>query len=74
MLTEPAHTVAICAPAVTQAAALAAYTGPQECVAEMRATYDERRRFMAAALDEMGLRYIGRAPASTSSPTLPAPA
>lgn len=58
MLTEPAHTVAICAPAVTQAAALAAYTGPQDCVAQMRATYDERRRFMAAALDGMGLRYI----------------
>jgi aminotransferase len=58
MLTEPAHTIAICAPAMTQAAALAAYTGSQECVAQMRAIYDERRQFMAAALDEMGLRYI----------------
>ena len=58
MLTEPAHTIAICCPAVTQAAALAAYTGPQDCVAQARATYDQRRRLMTAALDEMGLRYI----------------
>ena len=58
MLTEPAHTIAICGPAVTQAAALAAYTGPQDCVAQMHDIYDERRRFMAAALDEMGLRYV----------------
>jgi aminotransferase len=58
ILTEPAHTIAICCPAVTQAAALAAYTGPQDCVAQMRATYDERRRFMSARLDEMGLPYV----------------
>lgn len=58
MLTEPKHTVSICCPAVTQAAALAAYTGPQDCVAEMRGIYDERRRFMSAELDKMGLKYV----------------
>lgn len=58
MLTEPTHTVSICAPAVTQAAALAAYTGPQDCVKEMRATYNERRVFMKQQLDEMGLKYV----------------
>jgi aminotransferase len=58
MLTEPAHTVAICCPAVTQAAALAAYTGPQDCVEEMHQIYDERRLLMMKELDAMGIRYI----------------
>jgi len=58
MLTEPAHTIAICCPAVTQAAALAAYNGPQDCIAQMRKIYDERRRFAMAALDELDLTYI----------------
>ena len=58
MLTEPTHTVSICTPAVTQAAALAAYTGPQDCVAEMRSIYNERREFMMGILDEMGLGYV----------------
>ncbi len=35
------------------AAGVAALNGPQECVAEMVAAYDERRRFMATALNEM---------------------
>lgn len=58
MLTEPAHTIAICCPAVTQAAALAAYTGPQEPVRQMREIYNERRVMMMKALDEMGLKYV----------------
>ena len=58
MLTEPAHTISICCPAMTQAAALAAYAGPQDCVAEMRAIYNDRRVFMSAELDKMGLKYI----------------
>ena len=58
MLTEPAHTLTICCPAMTQAAALAAYTGPQDCVAEMRGEYDKRRLMMMAAADEMGLKYM----------------
>lgn len=58
MLTEPAHTISICCPAVTQAAALAAYAGPQDCVTQMRDIYNERRVFMSGELDKMGLKYI----------------
>jgi aminotransferase len=58
MLTEPSHTIAICCPAVSQAAALAAYTGSQDCIRDMRNIYDERRTFMSKALDEMGLSYV----------------
>ncbi len=57
-LTEPAHTISICCPAMTQAAALAAYTGPQEVIREMRAIYDERRHIMMETLDEIGLTYV----------------
>jgi aspartate aminotransferase len=35
------------------AAGVAALNGPQECVADMVAAYDERRRFMVTALNEM---------------------
>ena len=56
-LTEVHHGLTICAPAVSQHAALAALEGPQECVEEMRRTYDERRRVMCRALDAMGLSY-----------------
>ena len=56
-LTEVHHGLTICAPAVSQHAALAALEGPQECVEEMRRTYDERRLVMCRALDAMGLSY-----------------
>jgi aminotransferase len=49
--------MAICAPAVSQLAALAALTGPQDCVEQMRRDYDARRKVMMAALDRMGLSY-----------------
>ncbi|HPS47992.1 MAG TPA: pyridoxal phosphate-dependent aminotransferase [Flexilinea sp.] len=58
ILTEPAHTISICCPAPTQAAALAAYTGPQDCVKEMRDIYKERCNIMATALTEMGFSFI----------------
>jgi aminotransferase len=51
------HTVSICAPAVSQAAALAALTGPQDCVQEALATYAERRWVLMKGLDEIGLSY-----------------
>ena len=38
---------------IAQVAALAALTGPQECVAEMRDAFDERRREMVARLRAM---------------------
>jgi aminotransferase len=57
-IVEVKHTLTICTPAVSQAAALAALTGPQECIAEMRAVYAERRAFLMRALDEMDLPYV----------------
>jgi len=51
------HTVSICAPAVSQAAALAALTGPQDCIQEALATYAERRLVLMKGLDELGLSY-----------------
>jgi aminotransferase len=55
---EVKHTLTICTPAVSQAAALAALTGPQECIAMMRDVYAERRAFLMDALDAMGLPYV----------------
>jgi aminotransferase len=49
--------VSISAPAISQWAGVAALTGPQECVAEFRKTYDERRRALMPALDAMGFTY-----------------
>jgi aspartate aminotransferase len=45
--------VVTCAPAFVQAAAVAALEGPQDCVAEMVAEYDRRRRFMTEALNTL---------------------
>ena len=56
-LTEPRHTLSINACTVSQHAALAALTGPQEPVAEMLAAYAERRAFLMRAFDELGFGY-----------------
>jgi aminotransferase len=56
-MVEIHHGLAICAPAVSQQAALAAVTGPQDSVEAARKEYDARRRVMMAALDGMGLSY-----------------
>lgn len=42
---------------ISQVAALAAVTGPNEPIEEFRRIYDERRRVMMAGLDAMGLNY-----------------
>jgi aminotransferase len=55
---EVKHTLTICTPAVSQAAALAALQGPQDCIAEMRDVYAARRAYLMGALDEMGLPYV----------------
>lgn len=55
---EVKHALSICAPAISQAAALAALQGPQECVAEMRDIYDERRHDLLAALADMNLGFV----------------
>ncbi|MCU0573041.1 MAG: aminotransferase class I/II-fold pyridoxal phosphate-dependent enzyme [Syntrophobacteraceae bacterium] len=45
--------VAICAPAVSQIAALAALEGPQECVAEIRGVLERRRNLICSSLDRL---------------------
>ena len=45
------------APTVSQWAAVAALTGPQDCVEQMRQTYAERRALLMSALDDMGFSY-----------------
>lgn len=54
---EVKHTMSICTATPMQQAALAALTGPQEPVEEMRLAYDCRRRALMAALDDMDLTY-----------------
>lgn len=54
-LAEINHALAISTAAVSQHAALAALTGPQDCVEEMRQVYDGRRRELIAGLDAMGI-------------------
>lgn len=57
-LTEYAHTLCICAPTMTQYAALEAYTGSQDCVEEYREIYRGRLKFMSKILDDLGFKYI----------------
>jgi aminotransferase len=49
--------ISVCAPAVSQWAGVAALEGPQDCVAEFHAIYDERRRILMRALDGCGFTY-----------------
>jgi len=49
------HTLTICAPAVSQAAGLAALRGPQGCVDELRRIYAERRRILLSGFEALGL-------------------
>jgi aminotransferase len=57
MLTEPRHTLSINTNTPAQFAALAALTGPQEPIEEMRQAYAERRTYIMEALDRMGFSY-----------------
>jgi aminotransferase len=56
-MSEVNHGFAISTAAVSQHAALAAMTGSQDCVEEMRQTYDGRRRAICAGLDAIGMNY-----------------
>jgi len=56
-LAEIHHSFAISTSAVGQHAALAALTGPQECVEEMRLTYDERRKALCEGLTALGIPF-----------------
>jgi aminotransferase len=57
MLTEPRHTLSINASSISQYAALAALTGPQEPIDAMMEAYAERRAWLMPALDEAGFTY-----------------
>ncbi|WP_116133415.1 pyridoxal phosphate-dependent aminotransferase [Tropicimonas sp. IMCC34043] len=56
-LTEPRHTLSINTCTISQYAALAALTGPQDDMARMFADYAERRDYLMGALTEAGLTY-----------------
>lgn len=56
-LAEIHHAFAISTSAVGQHAAMAALTGPQECVEEIRQTFDARRKVLCAGLDALGIPY-----------------
>ncbi len=56
-LAEINHAFAISTAAVSQHAALAALTGPQDCVEDMRQIYDTRRRQLLEGLDALGIPY-----------------
>jgi len=54
---EPRHTISICAGTVSQHAALAALTGPQDCLAENLAIYEKRRALITHGLRTGGVRF-----------------
>ncbi len=56
-MTEIHHGLTICAPAVSQHAALAALTGPQDCVETYRHIFAERRQYFRGVLDQLGFSY-----------------
>tara|TARA_B110000259_G_scaffold188242_1_gene245873 strand:- start:2804 stop:4000 length:1197 start_codon:yes stop_codon:yes gene_type:complete len=56
-MSEVNHAFAISTAAVSQHAALAAMTGSQDCVEEMRQTYNERRAAICEGLDAIGMSY-----------------
>jgi len=57
MLTEPRHTLSINTCTISQYAALAALTGPQEPIEAMAEAYAQRRAWLMPALDAAGLSY-----------------
>ncbi len=54
-LAEIHHSFAISTSAVGQHAALAALTGPQDCVEDIRSTFDERRKVLCDGRTQMGI-------------------
>ncbi len=50
--------VQACASSISQYAALAAITGPQDCVEEMCATFRRRRDIISSGLEELGLEFV----------------
>ena len=56
-LSEIHHGFSICAPAVSQHAALAALQNSQDCVEQMKKTMEERCQILCKGLDEMNIPY-----------------
>lgn len=56
-LAEIHHSFAISTSAVGQHGALAALTGPQDCVEEIRNTFDDRRQVLCHGLTELGIPF-----------------
>ncbi|WP_173088457.1 pyridoxal phosphate-dependent aminotransferase [Devosia sp. 1635] len=56
-MAEINHAFAISVNSASQHAALAALTGPQDCVEDMRRTYDARRKALLEGLDALGIPY-----------------
>jgi aminotransferase len=78
-ITEPRHTLSINTCTISQFAALAALTGPQEPMQAMLADYRARRDWLMPALSELGFTYGHPGGAfyiytNVSSSGLPAPA
>ncbi len=46
-----------CASSISQRAALAAITGPQDCVTEMRTAFKERRDYLVSELHRLGFQF-----------------
>ena len=57
-ITTTQEPITSCVNAPAQKAAIAAITGPQDCVAEMRNAYHERRDLVTALLDDHGVPYV----------------
>jgi len=52
------YAVSICTSSISQEAALAAITGPQNCVIETARIYNERRLAVMQRLDQLGIPYV----------------
>ncbi len=55
---EIKNTLTLCAPSMAQHAAVAALTGPQDCLAEALQVYGERRAAFTRGLDALGIPYF----------------
>lgn len=57
-MNELKYAITICTPVASQRAALAALTGPQECIKETVDIYDQRRKLAMNRLDRLGIKYV----------------
>lgn len=55
-MTEVHSQLVLCTCSIVQYTSLAALTGPQDCVEEMRKEYEERRDIIAGGLNQMGFK------------------